>query len=519
MLFRSGLPIEIRGLALPDKSGSISGLPIILTDSQGIATFDFLPAEIAPDRDHPGSLPMIPRAFSYPIGYELQMPVDSQNANTITKITLCRCATITGRVLNADGTPVPDLHVKASPSGNFWNSSFTDSQGRYSLRKMPTVFESGIPKDYVNTSREANGIVVPRGHLTVIPWLGFDVKPGEQLERDLLATEGTLVRMKLTINDGAVSLAEHKEQLKDNPSKDFRYVLDYLYVDEKTASQVQGDRVVQQRQRIYGMSENMNDDGEAVFRLPPGVFEIHPNVTGAIIETIDGVEVKSIDYPTYELVIEPPKTPGEERVIECRVRTPSQITYTLRTVRGDDPSVVLPGVKISVYPDDKTQYSQIVLTTDENGEATITRTNKPLTYLILDAERQLGASDEWFEIPEGQTVIDIPMFPLVKATGTLVQQNRKPFANKEFKCRMNRTIPQFDGSGKMSSRLMIMDGEPIPAKTDENGYFEIDGLIRNTEYDIMVAVWNEAKNENENVIRHFFKTDETPVMDLKKVDR
>ena len=89
-------------------------------------------------------------------------------------------------------------------------------------------------------------------------------------------------------------------------------------------------------------------------------------------------------------------------------------------------------------------------------------------------------------------MIDIPMFPLCKATGTLVQQNRKPFANKEFQCRMNRTIPQFDEAGQLASRLMIMDGEPIPAKTDKNGYFETEGLIRNTEYDIMVAVWNEC---------------------------
>jgi hypothetical protein len=115
-------------------------------------------------------------------------------------------------------------------------------------------------------------------------------------------------------------------------------------------------------------------------------------------------------------------------------------------------------------------------------------------------------------------VIDIPMYPFVKAIGTLVDRTGKPYANKAFKCRVNRTIPQFDSEGKLTSRLMIDDGE-IPAKTDEKGYFEIEGLIRNTEYDVMVAVWNESTNRSENVIRHFFKSGDKAVIDLKKVSR
>ena len=96
----------------------------------------------------------------------------------------------------------------------------------------------------------------------------------------------------------------------------------------------------------------------------------------------------------------------------------------------------------------------------------------------------MGASEEWLEIPEGQTVIDIPMYPLVKAIGTLVDR-----AGKDFQCRVNRMIPQFDSEGKLTGRLMINDGT-IPAKTDENGNFEIEGLVRNTEYDIMVPGWH-----------------------------
>ena len=83
---------------------------------------------------------------------------------------------------------------------------------------------------------------------------------------------------------------------------------------------------------------------------------------------------------------------------------------------------------------------------------------------------------------------------------------------------MNRTIPLLDDQGnKMNSRLMIDDGDPIQAKTDENGNFVIEGLVRNTEYDIMLAVWNETLNKNENVIRHFFKTEDKSEIDLKKV--
>jgi len=114
--------------------------------------------------------------------------------------------------------------------------------------------------------------------------------------------------------------------------------------------------------------------------------------------------------------------------------------------------------------------------------------------------------------------IDIPMWPLVKTKGTFVNSSNKPFANKEFKVRMNRTIPQFDGEGKIISRLMIDNHDDrISATTDENGNFEVDSLARNTEYNVMVAVWNEAKNQSNNVIRHFFKTEEKKMVDLKIV--
>ena len=81
-----------------------------------------------------------------------------------------------------------------------------------------------------------------------------------------------------------------------------------------------------------------------------------------------------------------------------------------------------------------------------------------------------------------------------------------------------RTIPQFDGDGKLlpNRRLMIDDGA-IPAKTDENGNFEIEGLVRNTGYDIMVPGWDAARNQSTNIIRQFFNSGDKEVIDLKQV--
>lgn len=515
-----GLGLNISDLQISGKTNGVSFLPVVLTDENGIATFDFLPDSNSDSTGGytPGTtFAILPKAFSYPVSFEIRIPGGKSNANETPRIVLSQCATISGRVLKADGSPVPDLQVKASSSGNFWNSCFTDSEGRYTIRKMPTVFPKEIPNEYRYTVREINAVVVPRGPYTVKPWSGFDVKPGETLVHDLQATEGTLVRAKLIIDDGAMSFAEYKELVKDRPQKDFRMSLDYLHEGEGKTSPFQSVEIVPEKKRLYGMSENLNENGEAIFRLPPGSFQIRPMISGTIVETVDGQKPKNVDYPDHDFTITEPEKEGVERIIECRVRTQQRKTFTLRAVRADDPTVVLSNVEISVYPDDKTVYANTKLKTNENGEATIARSSKPITYLAMDSVRKLGAAREWLEIPEGQTLIEIPMYPLVKAEGTLVDSYGKPFANKDFQCRMNRTIPQFDAEGKQTHRLMINDGVPIPAKTDENGYFVIEGLVRNTEYDIMVAVWNEAKNQSENVIRHFFNTEEKAEIDLKKV--
>jgi hypothetical protein len=458
---------------------------------------------------------MTVQAFLYPTGYTLKIPSDSRQVSIVPVIVLARCGMISGRVLTADGTPVSDLHVKASPSVNFWNSCFTDAQGQYLLRKMPNVFENGVPGDYRSTVNEVNGIVVPRGEYTVIPHTGFDVKPGEVMENvNLMATLGTVLRVKIIINDGEMSFRDYKESRKGNG--EFRVSLEYQYADSIKSSPVQGSEMQPKRERIYGMSENLNDDGEATLRVPSGFFQIRPTVTGATVETVDGQKVKSTEFPDHDFIVSAPEKEGIERVMECHVRVQSQKTYTLRAVRADDPTVVLPGVSISVYPDDRTQFRNTELTTNEKGEATILRSAKPITFFALDKERKLGASEEWLEIPEGKTVIDIPMYPLVKAIGTLVDRAGKPYADKDFQCRVGRTIPQFDSEGKSTGRLMIDDGA-IPAKTDENGNFEIEGLVRNTKYEIMVAVWNEAANRNDNVIRQFFNSGDKEVIDLKQV--
>ncbi|MGL6196174.1 MAG: Ig-like domain-containing protein, partial [Thermoguttaceae bacterium] len=513
-----GLPLVISGLSLPNKSNTIC-VPAGVTDEQGIINIDFLPPDILTIRSLQDSITLYPQAFMYPIGFELRIPADKKKAGEVTRHILSRCGTISGRILTPDGVGVADLQIKASPSGNFCNTSFTDSEGRYFLRKMPNLFEKTVPNSYTHTIQYENGILVLRGPYAVTPWYGFDVKPGEKIEnKDLQATQGTIIRVKIIVNDGEKTFKEYKESLANKPGSMFNVSLDYQYIDD-TAEPVaiQGEESKTKRKYIYGLVEGVNDDGEATFRVPAGLFQIQPNITGTIIETIDGQKPESLDYPNYDFEITEPEHDGAERVIECRVSDKQQVVYTLRAVRADDPAVVLPGVSISVYPDDKTQLNQTVLTTDENGEAKITRAIKPITYLAFDKERNLGASEEWLEIAKDQTVIDIPMFPLVKAKGKLVDLSGKPFADKDFKCRMNRTVPLFDTDGKINSRLMIHDGDPISAKTDADGNFEIDGLVRKTEYDIMVTAWNAAKNENNNVIRHFFNTEDKEVTDLKTV--
>jgi len=514
-----GLPLQLSSVQLPGKSSGIGGLPITVTDDEGVATFDDLPPEIIPGQYANGGLELLPQSFLYPTGFHLKIPLDSRQVSSMPIIVLARCGMISGRVLTADGTPVSDLQVRASPSANFWNSSFTDSQGGYLLRKMPNMFENGVPPDYQHTVREANGIVVPRGAYTVIPRAGFDVTPGEVIENfDLTATLGTVLRAKIIINDGEMSFKEYKESRKGNG--DYRVILDYQYAEAAPSSPIQGTPLQPKRERIYGMTESLNDNGEATFRVPPGYFHIRPSVSGATVETVDGQKVRSVDFPDYDFVVTPPETEGAERIIECRLRVQTAKTFTLRAVRADDPTVVLSDVLISVYPDDqaqRTQFRNIELTTNEKGEATITRSSKPITFLAFDKEQTLGVSVVWLELSEGQTVIDVPLSPLVKAIGTLVDRSGKPFANKDFRCRMNRTIPQLDSEGKLTrSRLLIdvSDGG-ISAKTDENGNFEIEGLVRNTDYDIEVTTWNESTNRNENVLRRSFNSGDKEVIDLK----
>jgi hypothetical protein len=388
----AGLVLQVggwEGIKLPGKTTGVSGLPLVVTDEQGVATFDYLPPEIIPGGS--GAIELLPQAFLYPTGYSLTIATDSRQVNNVTTIVLARCGIISGRVLKADGTPVSDLQVRASASMNFWNSSFTDAQGQYQLRKMPNVFEKGVPSDYQHTVREVNAIVVPRGEYTVIPRAGFDVKPGEVMENfDLTATLGTILRAKIIINDGEMSFKDYKESRQGNG--EFRAFLEYQYADPTSLS-VQG--MQPERKRVYGMTDNLNDDGEVTFRVPPGFFQIRPVVSGATVETVDGQKVRSVEFPDHDFTVTTPEKEGTERIIECRVRVQTQRTYTLRAVRADDPMVVLPDVSISVYPDDNTQHRNAALTTDEKGEATITRSPKPITFFDLDKERKLGASEEW----------------------------------------------------------------------------------------------------------------------------
>jgi hypothetical protein len=323
------------------------------------------------------------------------------------------------------------------------------------------------------------------------PWVAkplgpMFLTPGQSVDdADFQLARGTQVKARLVIDDGATSYARLLEIIKqqDPPVREKPWLM-LTFVEYEDAPRPAVEIVNPNRtDRLYSKSINYDETGLASFCLPPGSFRLSPSVPCVTYELPEGAdpEEKLVrERPQTEFIISEADT-DTERTFEIRVFTDVTKQYRLRTVLADDLEATLAGVNITVQPDTRAVHEPIQLTTDDDGQAPIHRSSRPLTFLAYSDDRALGASEEWLALDPDTDVVTIPMRPTRKATGRFLDKAGQPLKQCRVICRTTRTVPFYSERG--NSRLML-DDPTVETTTDDEGRFSIEHLIPGVGYEI-----------------------------------
>ncbi len=464
-----------------------SSIASVVTDEQGIAVFDWLPADASTIGGGP-TLSFEPASYIYCLGYGFRVPFNPSEADRLYQVVLTPSAVVSGRVTRPDGSPAAGVRIYPETHDNQNPVCFTDADGRYSFRVMPNKFEGPRPNSIGSDPRPLTVVVsnFSRDNPWVAKPLGpMFLTPGQTVDdADFQLARGTQIELRLVIDNGDTTYARLLEIIKQQkPPVRERPRLSLTFLEPQDAPEPAVEIVnPNDHDRLYSKSINFDETGHASFSLPPGSFRLSPSVPCVTYELPEGAD------PQEELISESPKTEfvlsgtDTERSFEVRVFTEVTKEYRLRAVRADNPDVGVPDVSILIEPDTRAVFQPIRLTTNAEGETTIRRSNRPLTYLAYSADRKLGASEEWLKLDPESDVVTIPMRPTRTATGRFLDNLGQPLKNCRVVCSTTRTMPLYSEHG--NSRLMLSHDPTVETTTDDDGRFTVEHLIPGVGYEI-----------------------------------
>ncbi len=465
-----------------------------VTDDRGIATIDWLPVDTA--TEGPATLSVVPVSHTYRLGYGFPVSCDPSDPDRLKKVVLAPCAVVSGKATLPDGSPAEAVRVVASTHDNQSPIANTDADGRYSLRLMPNLFDGQKPNSMVSNPERPRIMVsniLFHKQWVVKPLGPFNLKPGAAIDNaDFQLIRGTQVRVRLVIDEGKTSFERFVEILNEQrPQPQQKPEVTLFYLKSHDAPQPAYRRGPARRDYFSIRSHEFKESGEATFRLPPGLFRLSPSVPCVTYEGISHQNANrgvSDRRPEREFTVSDSDT---ELTFEFRVSTIVTKEYRLKAVRADNPKVPVPDVAIMVRPDSRQTYQPIRLKTDENGEATLRRSTKPLTYLAYGPNRKLGASEEWLKLDPDTDVVTILMRPTRTATGRFLDRAGRPVANCRVVCQTTRTVPMATVSHE-KARLILSDDPKFETTTDADGRFTVDRLIPGVGYEITAWKWFES---------------------------
>ncbi len=488
-----------------------SSIASVVTDEQGIATFDWLPADASTLGGGP-TLSFEPVSFIYCLGYGFRIPFNASENDRLCQIVLAPSAVVSGRVTRPDGSPAAGVRICPETHDSQNLVCFTDADGRYSFRVMPNKFEGPRPNSI--GSFLAPLTVVVSNFSRDNPWVAKPLGPlsltaGETVDdADFQLVRGARVTVRLVIDEDATTysdllkgIQEHQPPVRERP----RLILTFLESREALdpADEI---RISDYFDRLYRKSINFDETGSVSFNLPPGSFRFRPSIPCVSFELPEGIDPQDMlisARPETEFML---SEEDKERTFEIRVFTEVAKQYRLRVVQADSPDTTVAGAAIQVEPDTRAVYRPIELTTDENGEATLRRSTRPLTFLAYSTDRKLGASEEWLKLDSESDVVTIPMRPTRTATGRFLDKSGQPLKKCRVVCCTTRTIPLYSERGK--SRLMLSRDPIIETTTDDEGRFTVEHLIPGVGYEI--GVW-EYLDEYERAMPVGDKRIEIPI--------
>ena len=466
-----------------------SSIASVVTDEQGVATFDWLPADASTLEGGP-TLSFEPVSFIYCLGYGFRIPFNASENDRLCQIVLAPSAVVSGRVTRPDGSPAAGVRICPETHDSQNLVCFTDADGRYSFRVMPNKFEGPRPNSIDSAPRPLTVVVSDFSRDN--PWVAKPLGPmfltsGQTVnDANFQLARGTQVTVRLVIDDGVTiygdllkRIEDHEAPIRGRP----RLTLAFLKSEDapKPAAEIVNSN---DRDWSYRKLIRFDETGQASFSLPPGSFRLTPSIPCVTYELPEGID------PQETLISARPETEftlseeDKERTFEIRVFTDVTREYRLRTVRADNPDTTVAGAAIQVEPDTQAVFEPIRLTTNAEGEATIRRSNRPLTFLAYSADRKLGASEEWLKLDPESDVVTICMRPTRTATGRFLDRSGQPLKKCRVICRTTRTVPLYSERGK--SRLMLSHDPTIETSTDDEGRFTVDHLIPGVGYEFRV---------------------------------
>lgn len=401
------------------------------SDAEGIVTFRDLP------RDANIRFLALDESFAR-CAYRESIDT-SVDRDVPTALTLLRSAVIEGRVIGADGKPVPGVYVSAQgidASATTGASTYTDEQGRYALKQMrPGTFNVaiGLTGDLAES-------------WTAVAYERFEIAEGQRFAgKDFQLIPGTLITGKVTDADTGKPLAGLSIGV-------------YGPAHPKSGAWVQSSKT-----GADGMYRLRVPAGEQYVYLsssaPEGYLE--PRVKSKVVKVTDA------DGATVDFALPPdPNPPLVGRVIDANGKPVPQALVRLERV----------GVDVSPYVGEPSK------TTDDDGRFAFA--SVPSGSRLRASKANVGTRHPVsINADERQIAVTLEDGYLTDITGVVTDADGKPIADAQVSLIVTRgsfgigSPPQAtDAQGRYRFRDKPID-ERYSVSAHAKGYGEADAKL------------------------------------------
>lgn len=424
-------------IQMPKKgdSANLGSLWTQSTDAQGDAKFELIPQDLEHGVTFWARQPgLIATERSH---------LEPNDATGKLTATLLPLTPVSGRVLNADGSPAPGVAVSAAGHGysldDYYGETKTDAEGRFKFEVNPDCYCMFAALD----KQQASSLECRT------------VRLGQAID-DLELRLAPATRIFGQVTSRGEPAADEYVSLYQEPTPDYYE----LPKDQQLPNSTDSRTGITPR-RVQ--SAKTDADGRYEFFTGPGKYYY---------------------LAAQHLSKAPQFTIADTRAIEqnLALSAPPKGTLKGRVVLGSKPEQGVAGIRVMGQPENL-EGGWVRATSDAEGRFEERRANGPSLFTALNDDRSLGALER---VAVEQTEVTLELVPTATAIGALIDSETSAPAGGKQLIAYIRIGPE---NGPFAQAA------EVSATTDPAGQFSLPGLIVDAEYQVTVVAQVDARGE------------------------